>query len=775
MKKIALCLLLLLTTLPALEGQTIEINQVDIGVYPRIKVYVTVSDSKGEVICRLPLSGFRLTERVQPHDLQVLYGEATETSIGILLDESGSMGGYIDNVREAAQTFIQLLGGADRACAYGFSTGFRRFYPMVDISVGQNKSALVSSLNNYGGGGGTDLYDSIAGVIQAEMLKEKERRKAIVALTDGESGGELKTAIDEAFKHNVSVYTIGMGAVNVQALQELAQKTGGKFYAVSAKPTAEELEKVYKDIRNRLRCQYTLIYDTPDDCPDGAEVPIEVFIDQFNISKKGTYRRPSDPARIVHNLFFSPQEKPELTIIPGSTMECEIVEFHTQVKSISCSDFFVLKDIVVRAYDVRPGDRVEVAKSEPFELTSNGEPKPVIVKWDTKGYTGTRQIELVIDPTDKILEQIESDNILRTSINVNKAVHDFFIQDIDYNPKPAYPCNIINIIVKIGDGCSCKNVSSYDIAIEGWDDKKKSLGSDRITVISGSLTEVRFEWNPEGRLGHIPLTFHIDPQGSLKQELTRNNNRVEKLIEISPSLHELKLSKVTHPIRRFFVGDEIPFTINIENLGVCPGLKMPAAVRIRLKNIVNNRFLAQSAPFSLETQNSLSIDTIWKTNHNDAGKWQLKFSVNDDGSIREQNPPGRENNSIDYEIEILPMPHDLFIKSAAITPTVPIDGDPATIKIVVEDQARFPGIKLENVKIKAFDRYNRALLGTSEAATIFSQQTLQIQFPIDTGGMAGHREIRIVVDPDRQIEELTPEGMDGENNNEYIIKTMIKD
>ncbi len=774
MRKLVICLTLLILPM-FLSGQAVDINLVDRGVYPRIKVYVTVTDNQGETICRLPLSTFRLTERDQQRNLNVLYGEATETAIGILLDESGSMGSYINNVREAAQRFIQLLGGADRACTYGFSGGFRRFYAMVDVAVGKNKSILADSLKDYGRGGGTEMYSAISALIQAEMIKEKERRKAIVALTDGESGGSLQTALDATSKNNVTVYTIGMGAVNVQALQELAQKSGGKFYAVSAKPTTEELEKVYRDIRNRLRCQYTLIYDTPDACPDGAEVPIEVFVDQFKISKKGTYKRPDDPARIVNNLFFVPQGKPGLTVIPNSAMECEIVEFHTQVKSTSCSDTFVLKDIVVRAYDVRPGDRIEVAKSEPFELTSNGDPKPVVVKWNTKGYTGKRQIELVIDPSDKILEQIEADNLLKTTVNISRAVHDLYIQEIAYTPNPAYSCNKIDITVKVGDGCTCKGAPSHEIAIEAWDDRIVSLGSDRITVTSGALTEVKFEWHPNGRIGHIPLTFHVDPRGEFGQEQTRKNNLMQKLIEVSPALHELKLTNVTHPKKRFFVGDEIPFSVNMENGGVCAGLRMQQAVRINLKDVATNRFLTQSQPFSLETQNSLIVNTNWKTNQNDGGKKQLRFSVNDNGSIREQTPPGRENNSIEYEIEVLPMPHDLIIQSAAISPTVPVDGKPAVINLVVRDQARFPGVRLENVKVKAVEGRPGMLLGTSEPATIVSGQTIQLRFPIDTGGMAGKRQIRLLVDPDDQIEELTPEGLDGENNNEYILQVTIRE
>jgi VWFA-related protein len=754
-------------------AQKVDINLVDIEVYPRIKVYVTVVDANGEVICKLDPSVFRLNEHGQPRDLRVIPGEATETSIGLLLDNSGSMDGVINDVREAAKRFIRLLTGSDRACTYSFDDSLHRLYSMIDVSVGSNKSALIKSLDNYNPGGGTAMYSAVAGLIDGEMKAETERRKAIVALTDGVSHGSLQTALDATSKHNVAVYTIGMGQVDARALQELAEKSGGKFYAVSAKPTPEELSEVYKDIRNRLNCQYTLIYETPDVCPDGAEVPIDVFVDKFGISGKGTYKRPHDPARIVHNIFFAPQSKSKLTVIPDNPMECETVEFHTKIKSTSCSDAIVLENIVVRAYDVRPGDRIEVAKSDPFQIQSNSDPKRIVVKWDTRGYTGKRDIELVIDPSDKILERIEEDNLMKTTVNVSKAIHDLYIEGIEYSPKPASPCKMVRITVKVGDGCTCKGVKSHEVALEAVDDKNRSFGTDIVPVTSGSLSEVKFEWDPEGRIGHIPLTFKVDPRREFGQEQTRKNNNMQKLIEVAPVLHELKPTKVTQPQKRFFVGDEIPFSVNVKNAGICGGLKMQQKIRVRLKDAKNNRVLAHSQPFSLDTQSSVIVPSNWKTGRNDSGSRDLKFEVVTAGIIREQTPPGRTNNSIDHQIEILPMPHDLIIKSAAIVPKTPIDGDPATIKLVVEDHARFPGVRLENVKIKAFERYSRVLLGTSEPTGILSQQNIQIQFPIDTGGLAGKREIIIVVDPGNEIEELTPEGLDGENNNEYILNVTI--
>jgi hypothetical protein len=119
------------------------------------------------------------------------------------------------------------------------------------------------------------------------------------------------------------------------------------------------------------------------------------------------------------------------------------------------------------------------------------------------------------------------------------------------------------------------------------------------------------------------------------------------------------------------------------------------------------------------------------------------------------------------------MPHDLVIESATITPKEPIDGEPAAITVKVKDNARFPGVRLENVRVKACERFTRVSMGQSEPTFVYSLQNKKIQFQIDTGGMAGERELVLEVDPDNRIKELTPEKLDGENNNRYILKVKI--
>ena len=754
-----------------LFAQKIDINLVDVEVYPRVKVYLNVFDAAGKVNCNVDPNSFRLKEYGQPRNLRVLSGKATETSIGILLDDSGSMGGFIENVRGAAQRFVDVLGGTDRACTYAFDDNSYRLHAMIDVAVGTNKRALRKSLDAYGThGGGTNMYGGIDDLIRQDLAAEKDRRRAIVALTDGVSGGLVQTAIDNAKKNRVAVYTIGMGDIDVTALSELARATGGKFYKLSAHPTVQELTNVYVDIKQRLDCQYTLIYETPITCPDGSTVPIEVSA--IGISQRGTYKRPINFPQMDFNIFYTAKLS-QVTFEPPYPVECEEITFSTRIQATSCSDSLVLKNVVIRAYDIRPGARTEVAKSDPIELQSNGVAKRAVIEWNTTGgFRGERTLEFVIDPGDEVLEKSKEDNLARTRIRFSEVIHDLFIASIDYSPKPAAPCDVVKVTVKVDDGTKCKGMTLPDIEIEMRDGGRPlNRGSTAIKV--GEPQAVTFEWEAKGITGPKPLTFVIDPDGRFGREQSKKNNLKQALIEVKPVQHELSPQSATHEPKRVIVGDTVNFKVVVADNGRCPGSPLSQNTLLRVSDANSRVMLAQSRPFSIKTQSTAVVPLKWPTRLNDHGSRSLLLIVDPSGIVAEQAPPGKDNNSLDYSIEVLPMPHDLVIESATITPLTPADGDPAVLRVVVADKARFPGVTLEGVTLKAFERLNKAQLGKSQPTAIISQQKATIDLPIDTGGFAGKKDILIVVDPDNRIKELTPQGLDGENNNQFVLRVTI--
>jgi len=79
----------------------------------------------------------------------------------------------------------------------------------------------------------------------------KAKKKAIILLTDGyHNAGKTspKASVEKAIALGIKIYTIGVGKKNNYdriLLETIAKESGGKSYAAS---TAEDLEKIYKEI-----------------------------------------------------------------------------------------------------------------------------------------------------------------------------------------------------------------------------------------------------------------------------------------------------------------------------------------------------------------------------------------------------------------------------------------------------------------------------------------------------------------------------------------------
>jgi VWFA-related protein len=155
------------------------------------------------------------------------------------------------------------------------------------------------------GGAGTLLYDSI--YLAADELMKKERgRKALIILSDGVDHGSRETlvsAIEDAQKADTIVYSIlfkddegyaggrpgfGMGGPmgggpmgggrrgggqrmpervdGKKILEQISRETGGRLFEVSKK---EPIDKIYAQIEEELRNQYSIGYPVSKDATPG--------------------------------------------------------------------------------------------------------------------------------------------------------------------------------------------------------------------------------------------------------------------------------------------------------------------------------------------------------------------------------------------------------------------------------------------------------------------------------------------------------------------------
>jgi VWFA-related protein len=143
------------------------------------------------------------------------------------------------------------------------------------------------------GGGGTLLYDAVY-LAGDELMSKQRGRKALIILSDGVDHGSregLVTAIETAQRSDTVVYSIlfkddegyggrggsvSMGPIGMgrrgggrgpqehtdgkKILEQISKDTGGRLFEVSKKET---VEKIYAQIEEELRNQYSLGY-TPD-------------------------------------------------------------------------------------------------------------------------------------------------------------------------------------------------------------------------------------------------------------------------------------------------------------------------------------------------------------------------------------------------------------------------------------------------------------------------------------------------------------------------------
>jgi VWFA-related protein len=151
-------------------------------------------------------------------------------------------------------------------------------------------------------GAGTLLYDAVY-LASDELTKKEQGRKALIILSDGVDHGSretLVTAIEAAQKANTIVYSIlfkddegygggrggngrmgggpmgpgrhrGGGRMPERAdgkkiLEQMSRETGGRLFEVSKKET---VEKIYSEIEEELRNQYSLGYPVAKDATTG--------------------------------------------------------------------------------------------------------------------------------------------------------------------------------------------------------------------------------------------------------------------------------------------------------------------------------------------------------------------------------------------------------------------------------------------------------------------------------------------------------------------------
>ncbi|MGH9505190.1 MAG: VWA domain-containing protein [Terriglobales bacterium] len=226
-----------------------------------VVLHATVIDDKQRIITDLGRNAFTVFEDGKPQVIKSFRHEDIPISLGIVIDNSGSMREKRAKVNKAALNLVRASNPQDEVFVVNFSDEF-----FLDQPFTSKITLLQTALEKYETRGGTALYDAI--VASADELKKhgKLQKKILFVVTDGEddaSRESLEQAVHTLQEENgPTVYAIGLLGEERQrrakrALQTISERTGGIAFFPS---TLDEVDSISSAVARDIRNQYTIGY-----------------------------------------------------------------------------------------------------------------------------------------------------------------------------------------------------------------------------------------------------------------------------------------------------------------------------------------------------------------------------------------------------------------------------------------------------------------------------------------------------------------------------------
>ena len=246
-----------------------------------VPLNVTVTDKSGRLVTNLPQSAFQVFEDGVQQQIKLFKREDVPVSLGLVIDNSGSMREKRQGVESAALALVKDSNSQDEVFIINFNDDV-----YLDTDFTSDVLKMEQGLTKIDSRGGTAMREAIK--LSAEHLKEKARRdkKVILVVTDGNDNASqisLDSLTRLAQQDDVLIYAIALltdedkrEAKKAQrALQLLTESTGGTvFYPKDVSEVDRIAHQVARDIRN----QYTIAYTPSNPALDGTYRQIKVAV-----------------------------------------------------------------------------------------------------------------------------------------------------------------------------------------------------------------------------------------------------------------------------------------------------------------------------------------------------------------------------------------------------------------------------------------------------------------------------------------------------------------
>ncbi len=281
-----------------------------------VQLNVGVADQQGRPVTTLSRNDFAIYEDNVRQQIVNFEPVQNPFSLVLLLDMSGSTLTFRTQLKQSALRFIESLGPDDRVAVIAFNEKTKM---LTTFTADRRKIAYAIDIAD--GRGETQFYKALDYALN-KLNSEKQRRKAIVVMTDGidsnlrradrelasraqtneqavasikpDANPTISAVLKAADRQNVTIYPLALPSGDVKRiplpdptqiaiyksaqvrLQTLADRTGGRLNQINR---LDQLARIYAEVAAELRTLYTIAYQPPASRPrDGSfrRIRIEV-------------------------------------------------------------------------------------------------------------------------------------------------------------------------------------------------------------------------------------------------------------------------------------------------------------------------------------------------------------------------------------------------------------------------------------------------------------------------------------------------------------------
>jgi VWFA-related protein len=277
-----------------------------------VDLHATVIDKSGHFVTNLTRDAFTVMENGAPQQIATFKREDVPVSMGLIVDNSGSMRDKRAKVEAAALALVKDSNPQDEVFVVNFNDE-----AFLDLPHGRDFTSdikeMEEALTRIDSRGGTAMRDAIRMSIDHEKEKAHRDKKVLVVVTDGNDNSSLislENLVKASQQSGILIYGIGLLSEEERreakraerALAALAEATGGEVFFPK---DVGEVDRIAHQVARDIRNQYTILYTPSNPTMDGTFRQIKV-----------TVKAPGNPTVRTRSGYYA---TPDQAVPPRST------------------------------------------------------------------------------------------------------------------------------------------------------------------------------------------------------------------------------------------------------------------------------------------------------------------------------------------------------------------------------------------------------------------------------------------------------------------------